>query len=123
MSEEAPVNPMQEEREAWSRVALTHDGLLIHRHLRRVLESRRTTDSCGALSRHEGARILAGDLMDAMSKGIESNRGRSDADRPILARSSGPKPVARASGIGRRVELTPGDGWSPEPDADGAGAT
>jgi hypothetical protein len=33
-----PVNPAKEEREALARIALTHDGLLLHRYLRRVLE-------------------------------------------------------------------------------------
>lgn len=116
---ELVVNPQQEEREAIARIALTPDGLLQHRYLRRILESCRATEIDGALSRHEGARILARDLMAIMAEGIESNRAGSSTDQPLVTRSAGPVAVARTSGTRRRGADAPG--WGPEPDTGSPG--
>lgn len=113
------INPRDEEKQALDRLARTYDGVLLHRYLRRILEDVRVTDDPGALQRHAGARTLARDLMGHMAAGIESNRGRSGADDAVLG--SGVKPVdtggGKQRGTVRRVQLEPGDGWSPEPTA------
>lgn len=90
-----PVNPRDEEIEAIQRIAASRDGMLLHRYLRRILESCRLTEDPGTLQRHEGARILARDLMGHMARGIEGSSGRPD-DSTIL--SSGSPTAARPRG-------------------------
>jgi hypothetical protein len=110
------LSPKDEERLAFDRLARTYDGVLIHRYLRRVLESCRAVEDGGTLQRHEGARILARDLMAHMAAGIEGTVDR--ADNAIL-RSSG-KPVGGHAprGIRRRVAVDPNvERFLSEPDA------
>lgn len=116
MTEETPT-AFEEERAAIARIGFTPDGALLHRYLRRVLESVRPGDEGGALLRHEGARIFARDLMAQMAEGIES--GRSDA-KPLAPARTGAIAVARARGIARRVgpSTQPLAGTEPEPGTD-----
>jgi hypothetical protein len=112
--EPAQPNPLNDEREAIKRIAMTGDGALLHRHLRRVLEMVTDLPKSGALREHNGRRSLARDLMAMMAEGIETNRDRRNgtADEPILKRGERPA-VADPAGRGarRRVRLSDGDGW------------
>jgi hypothetical protein len=115
MSEE-PLSPQQQETEAIRRLGTTYDGFLLHRYLRRILESCRADNEHGALQRHEGARILARDLMAIMAPAIEANSGgRTERSEPILPGGTGRIAVGGSSGGrkpgARRVALEPGDGW------------
>jgi hypothetical protein len=104
-----PISPVAEEIEALDRIALTHDGRLLHRYLRRILETVYDTADDGALRVHTGRRTLARDLMSHMARGIEGSSGRyeSRGDEPILNRSgSGPTGSRRRAG-GRRVDPDP----------------
>lgn len=115
MSDE-PINPLAEEIEALGRVAMTSDGRLLHRFLRRMVEATCISDQGSALPRHEGGRMFAATLMRHMAEGIDSSSGRTDsssADRSILARSGKPVAVHASRGAQRRVALEPGDGWNP----------
>lgn len=116
MTEEARLNPLKEEADAIARIALTNDGRLQHRYLRRVLESVIDFQIDGALSSHNGRRSLARDLMALMAAGIENRAGTDSADAPILSRPArGASVIANTAGR-RRATVTPGDGWGPEPD-------
>ncbi len=95
-----PLSPLDEERKAIARIGFTEDGRLLHRYLRRLLESCRATEEGGALQRHEGGRILARDLMALMAEGID---GRDRTDQPLVPRTGGPVAVTRARGARRRV--------------------
>lgn len=86
------ISPQQEEADALRRMAATHDGTLLHRYLRRVLEAVVDLDSDGALRAHYGRRSLARDLMRLMAEGIDVNRSTSDSV-PILSRTGGPVAV------------------------------
>lgn len=114
------INPLKEETEALGRIAMTHDGRLLHRFLRRMVEAVCVSDVGGALPRHEGGRMFAATLMRHMAEGIESSGGRtssSDDGEPILARTSSGARVASARDT-RRVSLVAGDGFQPY-DSDG----
>lgn len=91
-----PINPVKEEEEAIDRIARTHDGVLLHRYLRRVLETVVDLQDDGALRTQNGRRTLARDLMRLMASGIEGTSGR--ADQPILTRPGTP------AGTGSRAE-------------------
>jgi hypothetical protein len=114
-----PVNPVDEELAAIARIGFTDDGLLLHRHLRRILETVFDTPMDGALLSHNGRRSLARDLMAQMREGIGSARS-SDA-KPLVPRARAVS-VARTRGVARRV----GPSTQPlvtelsEPDASGS---
>ena len=84
-------------QEAWDRVARTQDGLIIYRHLQRILMGTANSDD-SALPRLEGRRRLAADLMAYMAEGIADN------DRACVTFAIA-KPVATTGtrGAGRRV--------------------
>jgi hypothetical protein len=110
---DTPIIPLTEETEALDRIARTHDGRLLHRYLRRVLESCRASDESGALQRHEGGRILAADLMRHMAQGIgDTSDGR---DQPIVSspRQSGSGGLSRSE---RRRQF-----WEQQRDAEQRG--
>ena len=97
-----PIDPVAEEKQALDRIARTHDGVLLHRYLRRVLETVVDLQDDGALRTQNGRRTLARDLMRMMASGIEgTSDGRSDqrGDEPILGRAA--KPVGSGSGLSR----------------------
>lgn len=81
-----PLSPHQEEAEALARIAATHDGALLHRYFRRVLETVIDLESDSALRQQNGRRSLARDLMRLMAEGLNDHRTDS-TDAPILARS------------------------------------
>lgn len=97
MSDET-TSPLQKEAEALRRIAATHDGALLHRYLRRVLETVIDLESDGALRQQNGRRSLARDLMRLMAEGL-NDHGSTSSDAPILSRPG--KPVA-VSGRARR---------------------
>lgn len=98
MTEQPDINPIEEEREAIKHIAGTPDGALLHRYLRRILETVIDLDSEGALRSHNGRRSLARDLMRLMAEGIDGRRTDSSGD-PILTRSGG---AVAVSGRARR---------------------
>lgn len=115
-----PVNPLKEEIDALGRLGMTQDGRMLHRFLRRMVESVCLSDVGGALPRHEGGRMFAATLMRHMAEGIESSGGRtgsSSDDQPILNRAGGGIHVSEPRDK-RRVKLVPGDGFQPY-DSDG----
>lgn len=114
MSEDVPADPVKEEIEAWARIALTSDGKLVHRYLRRVLEAVILTPDHGALQDHNGRRTLARDIMRLMASGIEANRGPRNPDTPILTGARQPVAVAESSTQRRRAWL------AAQPDTDPA---
>lgn len=83
------LNPLKEESDAIKAIAMTRDGVLLHRYLRRVLETVIDLQEDGALRQQNGRRSLARDLMRLMAEGINDSRDASTGDAPILARSSG----------------------------------
>jgi len=87
----------QDIKDAWDRIARTPDGLLIYRHLQRILMGTAGLDD-SALPRLEGRRRLAADLMAFMSEGIADN------DRACVTFAVA-KPVATGGtrGAGRRI--------------------
>lgn len=99
-------NPLDEEKLAIERIGGTYDGRLLHRYLRRVLESVIDIPVDGALRTHNGRRSLARDLMSLMAQGIEGNSGRSDTDTPIL-KPPGPAASHRRPAGSRRVDPDP----------------
>lgn len=98
MSEPDTINPLTEERDAILRIAQTYDGTLLHRYLRRVLETVVDLESDSALRSHNGRRTLARDLMRLMAEGL-NDHGSTSTDTPILTRTGGPAVV---SGRARR---------------------
>jgi len=86
-------------QQAWDRVARTHDGLVIYRHLQRVVMGLAPADIHErALPHFEGRRSLAADLMAFMSEGIAEN------DRACITFAIA-KPAASSGtrGAGRRI--------------------
>jgi hypothetical protein len=81
--------------EAWDRIARTQDGLIVYRHLQRILMGTASSDD-SALPRLEGRRRLAADLMAFMSEGIADN------DRACITFAVA-KPVAVAANTGTRA--------------------
>jgi hypothetical protein len=108
-------------KDAWDRVARTTDGLLIYRHLQRIVMGTAGPDD-GALPRLEGRRRLAADLMAYMAEGIAEN------DRACVTFAVA-KPVATTGprGAGRRITadtFVPGYDTEPGPgNGSGGGAT
>src|SRR6516225_6479060 len=83
--------------EAWDRIARTQDGLIIYRHLQRILMGTASSDD-SALPRLEGRRRLAADLMAFMSEGIADN------DRACITFAvAKPVAVSPTRGAGRRI--------------------
>src|SRR6516162_4595459 len=83
--------------QAWDRIARTQDGLIIYRHLQRILMGTANADD-SALPRLEGRRRLAADLMAFMSEGIAEN------DRACITFAvAKPVPATATRGAGRRV--------------------
>jgi hypothetical protein len=112
MTEE--VNPHDEEKQAIDRIARTHDGRLLHRYFRRILETCSDFAEPHTLQAHNGRRSLARDLMLLMAKGIDEH----GTDHPILARAG--KPVAVAGRARRDRESFPRvDSFGPDRNADG----
>ena len=102
-----PLTPKDEEIQAIERIASSRDGMLLHRYLRRILESCRLTDDANSLQRHEGARMLARDLMTIMAKSIEHGIGRpAPADTSIIPAAGKPIAARRIAGH-RRVAPDP----------------
>lgn len=102
--DDEPINPVAEEIEALDRIARTHDGGLLHRYLRRVLENVGLPE-VGALPFIHGRRTLARDLMSHMAKGIEGSSGRSD--NAILNAGTGRVVSSRRPAGARRVDPDP----------------
>jgi hypothetical protein len=87
----------QDIKEAWDRIARTPDGLVIYRHLQRIVMGTAGPDD-GALPRLEGRRRLAADLMAYMAEGIADN------DRACITFAvAKPVPTTGTRGAGRRV--------------------
>ena len=83
--------------EAWDRIARTPDGLLIYRHLQRIVMGTAGPDD-SALPRLEGRRRLAADLMAYMSEGVAEN------DRACITFAvAKPVAVSPTRGAGRRI--------------------
>ena len=84
-------------QEAWDRVARTSDGLVIYRHLQRIVMGTAGPED-SALPRLEGRRRLAADLMAYMAEGIADN------DRACVTFAvAKPVAVTVTRGAGRRV--------------------
>lgn len=104
-----PLSLVAEEIEALDRIGRTHDGRLLHRYLRRILETVFDTPNDGALRSHNGRRTLARDLMGHMARGIEGSSGRLEhGNEPILNRP-GDRPAGgnRRPAGSRRVDPDP----------------
>jgi hypothetical protein len=87
----------QDIKDAWDRIARTSDGLLIYRHLQRIVMGTAGPDD-SALPRLEGRRRLAADLMAFMSEGIAEN------DRACVTFAvAKPAPTSATRGAGRRI--------------------
>jgi hypothetical protein len=102
MSEpDKPLSLTEQEINAIKAIARSDDGALLHRYLRRVLETVFEMQTDGALREQNGRRSLARDLMRHMAEGIDERRSHSN--EPILTRPSGGVAVARPRGAGRRI--------------------
>ena len=110
-------------KDAWDRIARTPDGLLIYRHLQRIVMGTAGPDD-SALPRLEGRRRLAADLMAFMSDGIADN------DRSCITFAvAKPVAVGGTRGAGRRITadtFVPGydqtrDAGGASPGANGTG--
>ena len=112
------VNPIKEEIEAIEAIARSRDGQLLHRYLRRVLETVVDIQEASALYAQNGRRSLARDLMRHMAEGIDDNRSTSTDDAPILARAGN---AAAVSGRARRdpARFPRVDSYGPGGDATG----
>ena len=84
-------------KDAWDRIARTPDGLLIYRHLQRIVMGTAGPDD-SALPRLEGRRRLAADLMAYMSEGVAENDRAS-----VTFAVAKPVPSTGTRGAGRRV--------------------
>lgn len=100
--DDKPLSPSEQEANAIKAIARSDDGALLHRYLRRILETVIDMDSDGALRAHNGRRSLARDLMRLMAEGIDDRRAH-HSDDSILSRSSGAVSVAPRRGAGRRI--------------------
>lgn len=99
-----PLDLSAQEIEAIKRISFTSDGLLLHRFLRRVLETVVDVVEPSTLLTQNGRRSLARDLMRHMAEGIEAGSGRrTGTDESILTRSSGAVSAVPARGARRRV--------------------
>lgn len=103
MSEEKPnaLDLLADERAAIDLIARTPHGHLLHRYLRRILESVYDTPEQSALQSHNGRRSLARDLMREMAQGIEDSVRAGDGShqrsgqQPVLTRSGKPVRTGR----------------------------
>lgn len=93
------INPIEEERDAIKAIAAMREGRMLHRYLRRVLETVIDLESGSALKQQNGRRSLARDLMRLMAEGIDGRRTDDSADDPILTR---PRGAVAVSGRARR---------------------
>ena len=99
----------QDIKEAWDRIARTPDGLVIYRHLQRIVMGTAGPDD-GALPRLEGRRRLAADLMAYMAEGIADN------DRTCVTFAvARPATVGADSGTSARRKYLASIPWN-EPD-------
>lgn len=116
MTEIPPLNPVKEEADAIAALGLTHDGRLLHRYLRRVLETVIDLESDGALRQQNGRRTLARDLMRNLDQAVD--RTDSSTDPTILARASGAVAVSRARRDPRNFPRV--DSFSDDAEPDGS---
>jgi hypothetical protein len=98
-----PLSPNEQEANAIKAIARSDDGALLHRYLRRVLETVIDLESDGALRQQNGRRSLARDLMRLMAEGIDDRRAHSTDDSILSRPGSGGTPVAPRRGAGRRI--------------------
>lgn len=117
MTEIPPLNPVKEEADAIAALGLTHDGRLLHRYLRRVLETVDDLATDGALRQWNGRRSLARDLMRNLDQAVD--RTDTSTDPTILARASG---AVAVSGRARRDprNLPRVDSFSDDREPDGS---
>jgi hypothetical protein len=103
-------------QDALYRIARTDDGLLLYRYLQKTLCGVIQSADSSALNQDNGRRTFASELMAQMSKGIEESAsgGRESARPVIFKRSASAGGGDGQRGAGRRVQLEPGDGWSPD---------
>jgi len=102
--------------QAWDRVARTQDGLIIYRHLQRILMGTANADD-SALPRLEGRRRLAADLMAFMAEGVADN------DRACITFAVA-KPVAVAgTGTDARRKWLASQSWYDNSQTGGAGSS
>ena len=102
--------------QAWDRVARTQDGLIIYRHLQRILMGTANADD-SALPRLEGRRRLAADLMAFMAEGVADN------DRACVTFAVA-KPVAVAgTGTDARRKWLASQSWYDNSQTGGAGSS
>lgn len=102
MIEAKPLSPRVQEEAAIKAIALSEDGVLLHRYLRRILETVVDFQEVSALYAQNGRRSLARDLMRLMAEGIDDRRAEPNSE-PILSRASGPAAVSPRRGAGRRI--------------------
>jgi hypothetical protein len=93
------ISPTEEENRAIAAIARSDDGRLLHRYLRRVLETVIDLQDDCALRQQNGRRSLARDLMRLMAEGIDGRRTDGSADDPILTR---PRGAVAVTGRARR---------------------
>lgn len=101
IEDDKPLSPNEQEANAIRTIARSDDGALLHRYLRRILETVIDLESEGALRQHNGRRSLARDLMRLMAEGIDDRTDHTND--PILSRPSGAVIVAPRRGAGRRI--------------------
>lgn len=98
-----PISLTEQEANAIKAIARSDDGALLHRYLRRILETVIDMDSDGALRAQNGRRSLARDLMRLMAEGIDDRRAHTSDDSIISRSGVGGTAVARRRGAGRRI--------------------
>lgn len=105
------LDPTEQEKAAIRTIALSPEGALLHRYLRRVLEGVMDIQTDGALQSHNGRRSLARDMMRLMAEGLDDRTD--DTTDTILARNAGgPTVVSPRRGAGRRISAdTPVAGY------------
>lgn len=115
-NENNPAPSLQaEETAALDRIAHSFDGLMLHRYLRRILETCVDFEDSGALRTQNGRRSLARDLMRLMANGIEAQT--SGRDYAIVP---GGKPSAVNAGAGLAGLAAQRRQWRRESDDDNA---
>lgn len=112
-TEGQPLSPTDQEEAAIKAIARSDDGALLHRYLRRILETVMDIQTDGALQSHNGRRSLARDLMRLMAEGIDDRRADHTND-PILSRSGGAVVVSPRRGAGRRITADTRTGYDAE---------
>lgn len=116
MSDE--IAPRKEELDALAALARMPEGRLLHRYLRRILETVIDLQDDCALRQQNGRRSLARDLMRHMAEGIDGRRTDSSDDAPILTR---PRGAVAVTGRARRdrASLPRVDSYSDDLNPDG----